>query len=155
MDSVSISLKNTRGYILLFLGCLIPLATTFFLTQAAASAVPFSNEIEEVANDTDPLESDTSQTITDETFIRIHTAAPTAIKNDIVSVEKRNSVYILSLSDGKKSIVDADDSIETLQLQLTRLELILTSFDFESIESQIVEIDVRYKLPVLRTTHSY
>lgn len=75
------------------------------------------------------------------------------IASYIVGITAKNETT-LAIKLTTNQIVILDNNPNTHKLQLKRLEAILAGFDFTTIEEPIVEIDVRYKLPVLRTTVS-
>lgn len=58
------------------------------------------------------------------------------------------TVISLSLSDDRSALIN--DNPHLVEEQLFKLKLILEYFDFDNLDEPIEEIDVRYRLPVLR-----
>ncbi len=59
-----------------------------------------------------------------------------------------DNLVIVHLESGGRGVIDSDQP----KLQVQRLELLLQARDLEQLPSGVMEFDVRYKLPVVRTT---
>lgn len=127
---------------------LIPIASTYLLTrsksdveQAPLDYVPTFTQIE--------ITSPANLSAEEKQFLEIPEELATFIKG----IQKNsNTILEIQLTTDQIALLSADR--ESQPTQLKRLLVILQGFQFETIEEKIVEIDVRYKLPVLRTNKS-
>lgn len=62
-----------------------------------------------------------------------------------------DAALVVELKNGLTALIDLYD----MEASVQRLNIILEGTDFASLDSSIVEIDTRFKLPVLRTTLSF
>jgi len=134
---------------LFLLGSGVPLATGLYLTRPS-EPVRAHETSPSTLIDFEIQESNQTQSAgTTKKTIQVQGE----IASYIVGITAKNETT-LAIKLTTNQIVILDNNPNTHKLQLKRLEAILAGFDFTTIEEPIVEIDVRYKLPVLRTTVS-
>lgn len=135
---------------LFLLGSGVPLATGLYLTRPS-EPVRAHETSPSTLIDFEIQESNQTQSAgTTKKTIQVQGE----IASYIVGITAKNETT-LAIKLTTNQIVILDNNPNTHKLQLKRLEAILAGFDFTTIEEPIVEIDVRYKLPVLRTTASF
>lgn len=153
--------QHAKYYFVLVTSCILPLIIVLFFTRPQMVA-HFQ------ANTTYTLNR-VSQPGLNEKTIEEHTARPYSNQNEkstssllklaspeiaeqFESIELAQTHIRTTLTSGLDIIFSSDAN--NLEIELKRLDIILNGFDFDSIDATIVEIDVRYKLPVLRSTRS-
>ncbi len=134
---------------ILLIGCGVPIASGYYLTRPEESTTenqptPSTLIDFEIQNS---VETDTQQP--PKSTIQVQSEIAQYITQ--VSVIDENTLAIL-LNTNQIAILDSNPNYHPLQLK--RLEAVLVGFDFSTLAEPIVEIDVRYKLPVLRTTQT-
>lgn len=70
-------------------------------------------------------------------------------KQEIIfqSIELKNGVLIIELQEGMRALIDSNQ----ITLGVTKLKIIQSNLSLKEIDTGIIEIDARYKMPVLKT----
>lgn len=152
--------------IIFFILSILPVIVLFFFFAQSDAAYVLQAEVDQIESSTNTSSSETevsnsvAQNLQIQEFIQKETEVRNIPVQSVKIIDLTPSYVVLQTT--VSSSVDSDTAnqsiqvlldadLEVVETQIHRLELVLKGVEFSKMSETIQEIDVRFKLPVMRT----